>query len=309
MRPPKLPSTLLGFAALALLAGCQDGPTQLPGDSRDWLLVVSGLDGDAEIYAMRPDGSERRRLTDNTVADADPDWSPDGRRIVFVSAQDSTPGAPARRPEVFVMNADGSGMRRLHESAGPAAHPRWSPDGQHITFERYDTDVQRFRPYIMNSDGTGVRLLSAAPGENFSLEWSPDGSHLLFLSNRSPRNWWTMYVMRADGTEERQVAGDEACFSNVDHARWSPDGTRIVYVCTDNYEAALYGIGVDGTGRVQLASPGIFPVWSPDGEQLAFSSNVTGSFEIYLRDQATGAISQVTDDGVEYFVTSWRQHR
>jgi Tol biopolymer transport system component len=209
--------TLLAIA-LAAVTACGDGTRPLR-DSRGVLLVVRGSGRSSEIYAMRPDGSESRRLTDNAVFDDEPDWSPDGSRIVLVSAQDSTPNAPTRRPEIHVMNADGSEMRRLLQTAGPARRPRWSPDGMRIAFARHDAEAGGFRPYVMHADGSNVQLLTSSPPENFAPQWSPDGTRLLFLSNRAPRNWWTMYVITADGSEERQLAGNEACSTNVSGAR------------------------------------------------------------------------------------------
>jgi len=305
----------LALGAVIALSACDDGPTPPLSDPRGVLLVVQGAGRDAEIYAMRPDGSERRQLTRNTVFDGDPDWSPDGRRIVFVSAQDSTPGAPTRRIEIFVMNANGSGRRRLLEVTDAAYHPRWSPDGGRIAFERYDGDVGQIRPYVMNSDGSNVHLVTSAPGENFSVEWSPDGTRLLFLSNRAPRNWWTMYVMRADGSGEQQLAGDGACPTNVSAPRWSPDGSRIAYTC-DAQGGAIYSIRADGTQPTLLSTPTSAPgtapffadggpVWSPDGGQLAFTSRRDGDSHVYVKDMSSGAVSRLTSDGAGYLVAAW----
>lgn len=295
----------IALGVIMAIAACGDPFTQPLTDPRGLLLVVRGTGPAAEIYVIRPDGTERRQLTRNAVLDGVPDWSPDGRQIVFVSARDSTPGAPTRRPEIFLMNRDGSGVRRIHETTDVAWHPRWSPDGQRIAFERYDRSVSKFRPYVMNADGSNVQLLSSAPGENFSVEWSPVGTRLLFLSNRPPRFWWTMYVMRVDGSGEQQLAGDSACTTNVSDPRWSPDGSQIAYVCLSNSEPAIYTIRADGTDPVQLTAPGWGPVWSPDGRELAFSSHRDGESHVYVRDMASGAVSRLTSDSADYLVWAW----
>ena len=324
MDPARLFAVLLPASAVFTLAACGDGTAPLR-DPRGVLLVVRGAGKESEIYAMRPDGSESRQLTQNAVFDDDADWSPDGGRIAFVSAQDSTPDAPTRRPEIFVMNADGSGMRRLLETAGTARHPRWSPDGRRIAFVRFDADPGGFRPYLMDSDGSNVRLLTASPAENFSPEWSPDGTRLLFLSNRPPRFWWTMYVISVDGSGERQLASDAACTTNVSGARWSPDGSRIAYAC-DGQFAGIYTIRADGTEPtlVSTSSPGmagtdIGPVWSPDGRRLAFTRLEAGSGPIglpeprrwraYVVDLSTGAVTRVTTDDANDVVHAWGDAR
>lgn len=308
---------VLLLLALVTLAACSDGAAP-SNDSGGVLLVVRGSGKASEIYAIRPDGSEPRQLTHNGYLDDDPDWSPDGKRIVLVSAQDSTPGAPTRRPEIFVMNADGSEMRRLLVTTGPARHPRWSPDGGRIAFAAYDAEVQGYRLYVMNSDGSNVRLLTPSPIENFSPEWSPDGRLLLFLSNRPPRNWWTMYVIAPDGSETRQLAGNAACQTNVSGARWSPDGSRIAYACDDAF-GGVFTIRADGaqpapvsTGSGQGSGKDIGPVWSRDGRQLAFTRVQSGNASpqlsrrsVYIISLSSGAVTRLTNSDADDVVHAW----
>src|SRR5687768_12928288 len=310
-----------GLVALTGILGLDscDDPTGPLRDSRGVLLVVRGGFGPgAEIYAMRPDGSEMRRLTTNTLFDTDPAWSPDGNRIAFVSTPDSLPGAPGRKPDIFVMNEDGSEARRLFQSSLAAWHPRWSPDGRRIAFENHDPAVSGFRVYVMDADGSNVRQIPSAAGENFAPEWSPDGARILFLSNRSPRNWWTMYVVNADGTGERQLSDDSACFSNVFWIRWSPDGSRIAYTC-DSDLASIQTVRADGTDRRVLVPhpagdpPQDFgPVWSPDGSQVAFTSN-RGMLDrlgdpvwhVFVTRASGGSVTRITSDSASYTVNDW----
>jgi TolB protein len=279
-------------------------------------MLVVGTDAASQIYAMRPDGSESRQLTRNNVMNTHPDWSPDGRQIVFVSMLDTTP-ATQRRPEIYVMDANGFGMHRLLRSE-TAWQPRWSPDGKQIIFQNLDRSVGRFRPYVMNSDGSDARLLVDAPGESFDLQWSPDGTRILFTSNRSPRNWRTMYIMNADGTGERQVAGDNACTTNASAGRWSPDGSRIAFGCDGQGVAGsgIFTIRPDGTDIQRVTTP-LFqsadggPVWSPDGSQLAFTSTADSDFsryrwQVYVVSVSGGAPSRITERDSNRVVMSWR---
>jgi Tol biopolymer transport system component len=306
-------ATVMRLVLGVCILSCGNGPTAPFADPRGLLLVVRGEGAAAEIFAMRPDGSEKRQLTHNNVMEADPDWSPDGSKIAFVSLLDSTPGAFGRRPEIYVMNADGSGIHRLLRSE-VAWHPRWSPDGTRISFHSFDPGTGRFLPYVINADGSNLRVVRSSPGDAFYLEWSPDGSQLLFISNRCPRCWGTAYVMPIDGSTERQLTDDAVCRTNVGVARWSPDGARIAYHC-DSDPSGFFIMNSDGTGSARLTSSaengamyGL--AWSPDGAQLAFTSTrssnlLTKVWHVNVIDAAGGPATQVTTGSVIEFVSDW----
>jgi Tol biopolymer transport system component len=282
------------------------------------MLVVGGTGSASEIYTMRPDGSERQQLTNNTVLDNDPDWSPDGSKIVYISAVDSVPGAPARRRDVFLMNADGSGSHRLFQAIdGPGAtHPRWSPDGSRISFDAFDPALGGFQPFVMNGDGSNVKLIRSMQGENFGLEWSPDGTRFLFLSNRAPRFLWTLYVMPVDGSSDQQFSHDGACTANLGRwAQWSPDGSSIAFSCNTNLGSWIRVLKSDGTssGVTIPATVDFSPVWSPSGAQIAFASDRTVLAgnpipQVYLINASGGAVSQVTSETTRQVVNAWRVH-
>ena len=137
-----------------------------------------------EIYVMNADGSGQQNLTRNPAHDLAPAWSPDGQRIVFERRlarrqYGACPGCGgATIFEIHVMNADGSGQRRLTRNAGQVhdgaigARPRWSPDGRQIAFvsgRDGNADI-----YLMNADGSGQRNLTRdARGHETVFAWSP----------------------------------------------------------------------------------------------------------------------------------------
>lgn len=299
------------------LAGCGgDGPTSVINDPHGVMLVVSG--SSSEIFLMRPDGSGREQLTHNSIPDSDPDLSPDGRQIVYVSGVDSEPGAPARRRDVFLMNADGSGSHRIFQAAGGAgaAHPRWSPDGTRISFDSFDANQGGFQPYLMNGDGSNVHLVRVMPGENFGLDWSPDGGRFVFVSNRGPSFLWTLYSMPVDGSSDQQLSDSNACTGNVGRsAQWSPDGSRVAYSCAPGGFGSWIGnVRYDGMDVVTVTVPNTQdsgPVWSPSGAQIAFTSNRGGVGgdplpQVYLINARGGPLTQLTFETVRSSVNAWR---
>jgi len=293
---------LIGCGLVMTLAACGN-PAEPPlRDPHGLLLVIRGAGRTQEIYALRSDGTDPRRLTHNTLLDVMPDWSPDGRHIVFIRVQDSASGVAIPGNELWIMNADGSSQRRLVDATNSPIHPRWSPDGRQIAFDAYDPSVGMFRPHLMNADGSNVHALSSAAGNAYYVEWAPDGTKLLFLSNRAPPYGEAIYVIQTDGSGERQLTDTSACNSSVGESRWSPDGARIAYGCA--LGDTIYTIDSAGKNRVLVTSPGAGPVWSPDGRQIAFTSGRDGGFNIYVEDLASGTISRVTHDGVTY-LAAW----
>ena len=105
-------------------------PTWSPDGQR--IAFTSYRDRNHEIYVMNADGSGVARLTDNDAADWDPAWSPDGQRIAFYSDRDDGNNRSDGDYDIYVMNADGSGVARLTDNG--ASDLAWSPDGERIAF-------------------------------------------------------------------------------------------------------------------------------------------------------------------------------
>ncbi len=126
----------------------------------------------AEIYVTDADGAGKpTRLTNNTEEERAPSWSPDGKRILFMCRK----GSPAEGGvfptfELCVMNADGTGLRRL-TNTGRYLTPQWSPDGRQIVFHRAVGGGGRFQLFVINADGTGEKQLTFPPGLNGFPNW------------------------------------------------------------------------------------------------------------------------------------------
>jgi len=196
-------------------------------------------------------------------------------KIAFVSYRG---GGPANHGTVYVVNADGSGQRRLarHVRDFP---PAWSPDGRKLAFVR---DVgANSEVYVVNADGSGERRLTRNPAGGGFPAWSPDGRKIAFV--RGVGGNGEVYVMNADGSGQRNLTRNPA---DDWFSAWSPDGRKIAFVrsgrcwvCPANDK--LYVMNADGSGQRRLARNargGAVPPsrpspvsWSPDGRRIAFA--------------------------------------
>ena len=128
-------------------------------------MVGAGRATKAYAVVVNADGSGLRTLTRIAgVNGARASWSPDGRRIVFVSDLDGN-------LEIYVINADGSRLRNLTRHPGHDSDPAWAPDGRKIAFATKREG--NFEIYVMNADGSGQRNLTRNPAPDRSPVWSP----------------------------------------------------------------------------------------------------------------------------------------
>ena len=287
--------------------------------------------GDGKIYVMNADGSGKRRLTPTRNAapdyrpDVGPAWSPDGRKIAFetlrhagrFACSDGHPSAGCNW-EIYVMNADGSGQRRLTRDPGQDRGATWSPDGRRLLFNRASGPKRGALPgfYVMNADGSGQRRLAAATG---NATWSPDG-RMIALS-RGSGDARDVYLINADGSGQRRLTHSPGM--DLDPT-WSPDGRKIAfvsrrercpsapstgssYVCGN---AEIYVMNADGTGQRNLTRSPAYAyyssaAWSPDGRKMAFVSDRDGNAEIYVMNADGSAQRRLTRNPASDVLGGW----
>ena len=132
------------------------------------IVFSSNRTGNFEIYSLRADGSQLGQLTRNGALDTAPLFSPDGRRILF------TRGPDEYTSNLWVMNADGTGQRKL---ASPGYEAAWAPDSRRIVYRGSSPSVTS--PLVItNVDGGGRHVV---PGSNYYPSWSPDGQLIAFV--------------------------------------------------------------------------------------------------------------------------------
>jgi Tol biopolymer transport system component len=192
-----------------------DAEATLSSDGRT-IVFTSARDGDLDIYTMDAEGGNVRRLTDEPGYDGGPFFSPDGALIVYRAYHptDSTELADFRalladglvRPgvlSVYVMNADGSGKRKVTDQAGANFAPFFHPNGRKILFSSNmdDASGRNFDIYMIDIDGSGLeRITQHAEFDGFPM-FSPDGSKLVFASNRGAARAGETNVFIADWVE------------------------------------------------------------------------------------------------------------
>ena len=237
-------------------------------DSR--IVFSSDRDGDFDIYSTLPDGSDLKRLSNNSGYDDMPAWSPDGNKIAFVSDRHGS-------PEIYVMHADGSRVRRLTDDNGPDnALPAWSPDGSRIAWSSERNGNRDI--HLMDADGSNRINLTNHPGYDSSPAWSPDGQRILFNSRRDGN--LEIYVMGVDGSNQTRLTRNA---TSDEFPAWSPDGSRIAFSSSRTGRRAVYVMDADGTNPAQLTGDAFndyWPAWSPDGTRIAFTSDRYGDPEI-----------------------------
>jgi Tol biopolymer transport system component len=278
---------VLSVAWFAAPSASQDGANEgfiLFSTDRDNPSVLQICPDCEEIYVMLPDGSQPTRLTENDFNDKAPVWSHSKKLIAFHSNR------TAGRPEIFVMNFDGTDPR-LVASLGTvgAQFPSFSHNGNELCFNSQTSprDI-----YIVDVHGTGLTNLTNHPGDDFRCDWSPKGNDVLFTSNRDGNP--EIYVMNADGTEPVRLTTSAGADTSPD---WSPKADRIAFESNRDGNAEIYVMNTDGTGPVRLTNfPGqdTKPSWSPEGDRIVFHRQIAGHLEVHTMNSDGTDVTQIT---------------
>jgi Tol biopolymer transport system component len=278
---------LLAVTASALLLAACGGEEALSSD----LAFVSTRDGDYAIFEMNADGGAERRLTGSDpdtsspqglFFQVEPAWSPDGTRIAFASRRGGA-------FDIYVMNADGTGTRRLTSTKESDSHPTWSSDGNQIAFVRGGSgDI-----YVMNADGSDARRISDPLAEETDPAWSPDGEWIAYVRRTPGTPVQEVWLVRPDGSERHTLTSQGA---KTFTPAWSPDSTRIVFTSNKDSEVfELYTIGVDGKAvrSVTPTAGDMFePSWSPDGTKIGYQEGGA----IFTVELGGGDVEKLTDN-------------
>lgn len=272
------------------------------------IAFSSDRSGIFQIWVMDTEGKNLHQITDMPEGACQPDWSPDGMQIVFISPcdgnQESYPGSG-----LFIINYDGSGLLPLSTIPGGDYDPDWSPDGKKIAFTSLRL-TGRPQIYVLTLEDNSVNLLSMPYSRDSEPDWSPDGSKITYVNRvKGPMDIW---IMDQDG--KNQTAFTHSGGKINSHPVWSRDGNVILFIQKDSLEsisrmvAASYGQKATNEYTFDL---GPIPVreanYSPDGLWLVFESWPDGhNHDIYTLTVSGAIRTQLTDYERMDFDPVWR---
>lgn len=236
-----------------------------------------GSECDADIFIMRPDGSDLTRLTHGPQHDSSTALSPDGSKVAFSRLDLDT-----LRSDLYVVDVDGGNLVRVPVEGTDDLAPQWSPDGTHLVFER-------------NPEGSAVGVetlwtIDLSSGVLHQITGDPS-THDLFADYWP--SWSPAGTIVFDRWSSPRARSDSQCIVSIssrrvtcslrngwyEDPRWSPDGSRIVFSETVDGNADLYLMDADGTHVRRLTDEPAedrYPSWSPDGRFIAFSTGSRG---------------------------------
>jgi TolB protein len=257
------------------------------------------------LWRLRLEDREARQLTDGPGYDYQPDWSPDGRRVVYASYRDDA-------IELRLLDLASGQSSTLVANGAVNIEPRWSPDGTRVTYTSSAHD-SLWHVFVvdMANDGAAAKPVRITPERDsglpryyyhrkdqyFSPAWSPDGREIILMSNRG-HIWGSGGFWRVEaraGGKAREIHYEETTWKA--RPDWSPDGRRVVYSSYLGRQwNQLWLMTSEGGDPLQLTY-GEFdatnPRWSPAGDRIAYISNEQGNTSLWVLDVFSGARREV----------------
>ncbi len=272
------------------------------------LTATTDKSGYKEVLTMSLEGNDIAQITRDRSVAISPNWSPDGKKIVY-SIYTKRVGAAQQNLTLFIQDLNTGKRNILSNRNGLNSGGSFSPDGQNI----YLTISKGGSPdiYKINLNGDQLNQLTKGPAGAMNVEAavSPDGSKIAFSSDRGGNPM--VYVMNNDGTNVKRLTFQGKYNSTP---TWSPDGKKIAFAGqVDNY-FDIFVMDSDGSNINRITSATKSngkrasqedPCFSPDGRFVVYTSNRTGKNQIFISSVDGTQERRVTNDSYNYFKPKW----
>ena len=283
------------------------------GGGTGQLVFASTRSGIPQLYLVNADGTDLTQLTIMEKGACQPSWSPDGLQLVFISpclGRADFLETIYNESSLYIINADGSGLKQLTLSPGSDFEPAWSPDGERIAFtsirggfrQIYSLDVESLEVTLLTNTSSSIESSQAA--------WSPDGSKIAYMAKRVGA--YQVWSMNEDGQEAVQLthSGQEVW----DYLpNWSPDGRTLFFNQRrlGAFRPWLMQLDYEDPAQDPRKLNFITPIEdvsiSPDGYWVAFEGmDNEGNRDIYFITVAGSGRTRLTNDPKIDFDPAWR---
>jgi Tol biopolymer transport system component len=227
-------------------------------------------DENYDLVEFNRSSGEYKKLTHEVGYDAEASYSPDGTKIVFASNRRAYQKGmsdrekelfaidPASAIDLYLMNVDGSDVRRLTDSIGYDGGPFFSPDGSRICWRRFNEDGATAEIYTMSTDGSDVKRLTSLSAMSWAPYFHPSGKYLIFATNLHGFANFELYLVDTAGKQQPVRVTHTEGFDGL--PVFSPDGNTLVwttnrgsnkqsqlFTATWNHAAALDMLGLKAT--------------------------------------------------------------
>ena len=283
------------------------------GGGTGQILFASTRSGIPQLYRVNADSTDLTQLTIMEKGACQPSWSPDGSQLVFISpclGRADFFETIYNESSLYIINADGTGLKQLTPAPGSDFEPAWSPDGTRIAFTSVRGGFRQI--YSLDVESLEITLLTNTTSaiESSQPSWSPDGTKITYMVKRVGA--YQVWSMNEDGQEAVQLthSGQEIW----DYLpSWSPDGRTVFFNQRrpGAFRPWLMQVGYDDLSQDPRRMNFITPIedvsFSPDGYWLAFEGmDGEGNRDIYFITIAGSGRTRLTNDPKIDFDPAWR---